>query len=526
MDWDRARSRFDDHRGGESYRPGSSRGYSRRSRSPPRIRSPPPSRLVADTWVPSAGRTYGRTRSRSPPFRRRVSRSPQPYNRDAGPGMYPKAYSSRRFSPRRDIRPRSPASSSRQPRSPFGDDRPRDRNQNMPILRHPRDSPSSGRDTSYYRKERRLPEGRSARPVSPPRHGSISEDDQRKVNAPRSRSPFYAGRRDTTVERFSGQRRRSQSPNEYATKRPSASASISNSRRASPIRDKASPVQRSDRSRSPRFSRERGMPLDLSDRASYTRSKLGTAERKSKSPIAEHTTTRRPSNPYDTGLSWPTEMQGRNNNNQTSYASDVPIQPKAFSCGNNRFSPPGPPHGPKTAPSRPRASNLSLLSAPTRPRGSASFKENGWAGGSVRRGPAPVTSHSTPTGPRSNQLPTPGAETQRPRPYRQGSLSGMSSPHTQRYLKHLVGLNAIIPGGKLFPSELDAVTDKRLFQLDMDKDRLFGQNADSQKIKRIGLRDWDRLDRESSICALKCELAEGHLQCVADTEGSPVGAMF
>jgi hypothetical protein len=37
-----------------------------------------------------------------------------------------------------------------------------------------------------------------------------------------------------------------------------------------------------------------------------------------------------------------------------------------------------------------------------------------------------------------------------------------------------------------------------------------------QRSKRAELRDWDRLDRESSICALKSELAEGNLQRMAD----------
>lgn len=63
---------------------------------------------------------------------------------------------------------------------------------------------------------------------------------------------------------------------------------------------------------------------------------------------------------------------------------------------------------------------------------------------------------------------------------------------------------------------LDSVIGKRLNQLDADKERLLEQMAETQRRKRAGLRDWDRLDRESSICALKSELAEGHLQRMAD----------
>lgn len=70
------------------------------------------------------------------------------------------------------------------------------------------------------------------------------------------------------------------------------------------------------------------------------------------------------------------------------------------------------------------------------------------------------------------------------------------------------------------------MTEKRLSQLDADRGRLFEEFAESQKLKRAGLRDWDKLDRESSICALKSELAEGHLQCITDTEGTLGRALF
>lgn len=112
-------ARFEDHRGGESYRPPAPRGYSRHA-SPTRTRSP---RLVADTWVPSPSRHYGRLRSRSPlPFRRH-SRSPPYRHRDSEPGLFTNS-APRRFSPRRDARLRSPQIGWR-PRSPYGD-RPRD----------------------------------------------------------------------------------------------------------------------------------------------------------------------------------------------------------------------------------------------------------------------------------------------------------------------------------------------------------------------------------------------------------------
>ncbi|KAL4915564.1 hypothetical protein BDW62DRAFT_188114 [Aspergillus aurantiobrunneus] len=528
MDWDRTR-RFDDHRGGESYRPGSSRAYGRRSRSPPRTRSPP-SRLVADTWVPSTGRAYTRPRSRSPLFRRR-SRSPQsynPYNRDASVGSYPKTYTSRRFSPRRNVRPRSPMSSSRRPRSPFGEHRARDIGWSQGTLtsRQARDS-SSGRDYGYYRKERRLPSvGRHTRSRSPLRHGPSFEDDQRLMTTPRTRSPFYGGRRDTATDRYLGHRRRSQSPNDPTPKRPSAPSPLSNSRRSSPFDNKINIPSRSNRSRSPpaslslgrRRSRDWENSLSQNDRMATTKGKLDTLEARCGSSTAEQISAKSFSSQDEAGPSRTSEMQGLMNHIKTSYPSNAPSQPKAFSCNRNKSPPPGLPHGYGTLLSHPRASNISLLSAPTRPRGSSNFKDGGWVGTPIRRGPVPVGSYGTPIAPRSN-LPAPGAEAPPSRSCRHSTVTGASSSHPPRYSKYLVGLTAVVPGGKLPPSEVDNLTEKRLSQLDTDKDRLFEQIAESQKLKRDGLRDWDRLDRESSICALKSELAEGHLQCITDSSG-------
>ncbi|KAL5001398.1 hypothetical protein BDV10DRAFT_159657 [Aspergillus recurvatus] len=533
MDWDRSR-RFDDHRGGESYRPGSSRGYSRRSRSPPRMRSPP-NRLVADTWAPSPGRPYTRPRSRSPPPFRRRSRSPQPYNRAVGVGSYPKTYASRRFSPRREVRARSPVSLSRRPRSPFREDRARDIawSHNTSTTRQSGDSSSSGRDYGYYRAIRRPPSaGRHTRPGSPSRHGPPFDDDQRLT--PRARSPLTNGRRDTTADRYHGQRRRSQSPNGTFAKRPSAPGSMSNSRRSSPLDDRNNSI-RVNRSRSPhtnhalgrRRSRDWGTPTSRNDHVPVLKSKMETPEARAKSPASERTFVKTPSCPTDSEVPQISEIPGRTNHAETSYPSNAPSQPKAFSKNRTRksSSPPGPPHGPKTLPSHPRSSNISLLSAPTRPRGSSNFKDSGWAGPSMRRGPAASGPHGMPIAPRSNQLPVPGPESQRSRSCRLNSVPGISL-NTPRHAKYLVGLNTIVPGGKLAPTELDSITEKRLSQLDTDKDRLFHQIAESQKLKRAGLRDWDKLDRESSICALKSELAEGHLQCIADAEGILGRALF
>ncbi|KAL3483728.1 hypothetical protein BJX62DRAFT_230783 [Aspergillus germanicus] len=535
MDWDRTR-RFEDHRGGESYRPGASRGYSRRSRSPPRIRSPP-SRLVADTWVPSTGRAYGRARSRSPPpFRRRASRSPPAYKRDIGQGSYAKPYSPRKFSPRRDVRPRSPLPPSRRPRSPYGEDRIRDINwgPSASTSRHLRNPSSPGRDSGYFRNDRHLPSvSRYTRSRSPPRHGPLSEDDQRPTTLSRPRSPYYSGRKEFTADRFTGHRRRSQSPNDFLPKRPSAPGSMPNSRRSSPLHDKTIiTAPKTNRSRSPsanylesRLSRDHSVSFIQSDRLSTAKGKLGTPETRSRSPTAEQACAKPTPHQDDLALSRSSEVPGRPNLAKPSYPSNIPSQPKAFANNGHRSPPASLPHGPKTLPSHPRASNVSILSAPTRPRGNPVFKENNWTGAPSRRGPTPAGAHGAPTAPRSAQLTASGVEAQRPRSYRSESMSGVSTS-SQRYSRHLVGLSTIIPGGRLAPSELDTATERRLLQLDMDKDRLFEQNVDNQKLKRIGLRDWDRLHRESSICALKSELAESHLQCITDTEGALGRAVF
>jgi hypothetical protein len=68
---------------------------------------------------------------------------------------------------------------------------------------------------------------------------------------------------------------------------------------------------------------------------------------------------------------------------------------------------------------------------------------------------------------------------------------------------------------------LDHVTERRLVQLENDREKLLEQAAEKQQLKRFGLRDWERLDRESTTNALKSELAEGYLQRMA--EGDSLG---
>ncbi|PWY79531.1 hypothetical protein BO70DRAFT_387714 [Aspergillus heteromorphus CBS 117.55] len=540
MDWDRNR-RFDDHRGGESYRPAGSRGYLRRSRSP-RVHSP---RLVADTWVPPHGRTYGRARSRSPPVSRR--RSPSFYSRDTGNKAYVKACSPpRRFSPRRsEARNRSPPQVSWRSRTPYGESRRRDISWGRNTPKRPRDPSPRSQDFRYPRRERHPSSADSYMKSDI----SFRNSGSRAPLPHRSRSPFQGARRDRNPDISLTPKNRSPSPKGASPLRASTSGSLPGSRRSSSSAEKFNMMSSNIHSRSPTHhnsyggfsghlnhlsSREDSLHV-IKDRPTTedrppTEDRPHTEELRHRSPILEQPMNR--GQCIDTlGLQQHSETHEIASQPNPVYPRNVPLQPKAYSNSLDGQTPPsGPSNGPKTMSLQNRAPNISLLSAPTRPRGSPGFKEAPWSGSPARRGPSSTGLRGPPpTGPRSSILPTgPGVELSRPHlNNRQSSLSGPSyPPRIPRHTSHLAGLRPIIPDGKLLPSSLDVATDKRLSQLDADKDKIFDQIGNSQILRRLGIRDWDRLDRESSICALKSELAEGHLQCIADVEGVHVGAMF
>lgn len=525
-------NRFDDLRGGESYRPGGPRAYLRRSRSPPRVHSP---RLVADTWVPSHSRTYGRVRSRSPPApRRRLSRSPSFYRGEVGMGTYSKPCPSpRRFSPRRgEVRNRSPHQASWRSRSPYGESRQRDISWSRSNHKRPREISPRSHDYRFSRRERNQPSGDIyTKPDIP-----LRDTGSRAQFSHRSRSPFHGGRRERHLDIPLNKKRRSASPKGASPMRTSASGSLPTSRRSSPFTERLNLNSSNAPSRSPPHQNPPRCLSRTSDqssrgeRACSLSRKPAPEEPRHQSPAPERPT----GNGQDFGSvrsqQRVTEAPGLVSGQPDTYQSrNVPVQPKAYGhMLQGQIPPSGPSHGSKVMLQN-RGSNISLLSAPTRPRGGPSFKESSWTASPVRRGPAATGLHgSPPTGPRSSLMSTgPGVELPRPHPSRQGSITGSSYPaRIPRHLSHLAGLHQIIPEGKIIPSALDIAMEKRLSQLETDKDRLFEQIADSQKLRRVGIRDWDRLDRESSICALKSELAEGHLQRIADGEGVHVGAMF
>ncbi|RAL07329.1 uncharacterized protein BO97DRAFT_400405 [Aspergillus homomorphus CBS 101889] len=522
MDWDRSR-RFDDHRGGESYRPAGSRGYIRRSRSPSRIHSP---RLVADTWVPS-NRTYGRARSRSPALRRRSSRSPPFYSRDTVMGPYSKTSSpTRRYSPRREGRNRSPPQLLWQSRSPYGGEMARGRS----TPRRLREPSPPGQDFRQPRRERpSLPTDKYAKAELSVRDGS-----GRMPPLPRPRSPLHPTRRERVSDIVTFQKRLSPSARgDPSPMRTSASGSLPNSRRSSPINERPGTFPHQIRDRSPSHctpSRCHSKHSDLSNRRDARvrpKDKASLEEAKPMLPAIEQAniTERRNPDRADMRRSFDTAEISQT---PVLYSGNVPTQPKAYNSMPTQAPPSGPSHGLKALPQQIRGSSISLLSAPTRPRGGANFKENPWTASTARRGGLSAGLHGAPpTGPRSSLSATGSVvESNRPSSGRQSSVTGITHSRLQRFSSQLSGLRAVIPEGKPLPLGLDASIEKRLSLLETDRDRLVEQATDNQRLNRLGARDWDRLDRESSICALKSELAEGHLQRISDSDSMHIGMTF
>lgn len=54
--------------------------------------------------------------------------------------------------------------------------------------------------------------------------------------------------------------------------------------------------------------------------------------------------------------------------------------------------------------------------------------------------------------------------------------------------------------------------------LKADEEKLAEQVLEKQHLKRTGLRDWERLQRESALNALRSELAEVHLQRMTEED--------
>lgn len=530
--------RFDDRRGGESYRPmnsnrtrrSPSRSYVRHARSPPQTRSP---RLVADTWVPSTSRSYDRLRSRSPPALRRRSRSPSFYNRDFGPGSYRRARSPRRYSPRRDDRPRSPRQILWRQRSPYSGSRSRDISWGRNTSMRPRESSPPSQDFRFSRKERFTSSisDKYSRADAPPRRGISREYAPRTSIPPRGQSPFQVHREH---QPDSAPKWRSTSPKGVSSTNFSAPVSGANSRRPSPLVDRrnlasfdpASPTTQLNSNG--RFSNAPGHSSPGYERTFQTRYKSSGQNELRRSPTEEQTTSfaikEQGQEKYDMSRDAAPHHLGSVHMNQANITSNIPTQPKAYGASLNQVPPSGPSYGSKSLPSHSRGSNICLLSAPTRPRGNLNPRDSVWTGASPRRGIIP---QGPPSGPRGNNFMPQGSGSESINTYhRQNSIAHAGVCRSQRLTNHLAGLCSIVPGGKVFPPSFEISTEKRLSQLEVDKARLFDQVLLKQNSKRSGVRDWDRLDRESSISTLKSELAEGHLQRITGGESVHVGTIF
>lgn len=516
-------SRFDDNRGGESYRPTSrsslrsSLSYARHARSPPRNRSP---RLVADTWAPSASRAYvgRRVRSRSPPAVRRRSRSPsfqRPYGRMRTPP--------RRFSPRQNDRARSPSQSFGRSRSPYSENR--SQNASWGALKQSWETPSPNEDLRYSRRDGFASHihDKYPRHNSPSRHGMIPDTSSR--TSFQNGEPAQGGWRDRHMRSIS--RRRSPSPPRSApSAHTSAPCSGLNSRRSSPLihLDRTIVTPSGFRSRSPTSESTPHQHLpsaqDILPADQARHPKIAQNERANKTAMegrAALCTT------PDLGSGTCTlprygDQQISNHLSPAHATANIPSQPKSYNISQRHLQPGNSYNSNSLTPQR-RGPSISLLSAPTGPRG-GNPRESPWA----RRVPTSTTPHGPPLGPRSSSVHAGlGNDFQQQPIHRQNSTTPTIEPRVQKFTDHLAGLSSIIPGGKLFSSSLDTTAERRLAQLEADRERLFEQTAASQRLKRLVTMDWDKLDRESSVSDLKSELAEGHLQCITDSQSVHLG---
>lgn len=519
--------RFEERRGGESYRPSSR--YSR-SRSPSRVRrprSPPPPhgprnrsppRLGADTWAPRGGHPSERYRSRSPAgFRRSRSPSYHQPQRARSP-LRPR-------SPRRD-RPPSPVRSWRS-RSPYNQ-------------RPSYDQPTRGVGDNFRapyaprspRRERPLspPPGRRA-DISSPSRSTFKERDSYGRPPARSRSP-YRGGRSPRIEPSQGNR--TVSPNKRA------SSGYTSALNSGPTSRRSSPPIVNERLRIPSSGREsrspaqdvpsRRLPNDDVAKASSLSTTVSPSSSEFEKPVpASSTTAHRASHEVVDRR----ERSGRSRSPRPHRGGVMPDdrddglrdqRPNSSRNSQDRTLPSAP-SATTSSSSQSRSSNLSLLSAPTRPRGVSGYsnRDPTWSTSSTpRRAPstphAPHAPHAPPTGPRNRYAYSPPAhDLHRGPSYRHSSNAPVSHQRSTK-VNYLATLPTVINGGRLLPLAFDFSIEKRLLNLKADEERLVEQALEKQLLKRQGLRDWDRLQRESALNALRSELAEVHLQRMTEED--------
>lgn len=479
--------------------------HGHRARSSSRGPSP---RLAADTWVPSGSRAYAgrRPRSRSPRTARRRSRSPSPQSVD-GQGYRRRTRTPpRRLPVERDASLRQRAQFTGRRRSPI-DMKHRGADASSRI-KSPNRSPSSENTTVS-----RGTEASSLRAAEQHSHHAAAASG--RSMAREARTPLSPEPRNPVQEKY----RYSQVGNKPGRASPGAKGylhtwSSSDTSRRSP------PLVQSDRiAIVPPSSRNRPSAGELaSDKIKDTAIPLQTRRSSLNPPRLT---------PTATGLSSVVEDQATM---QETISRDLgiygnPNQFRDHTGPQRRAQPPGSDYGSSAVSSHARGSNLSLSSAPTAPRGS-NLRET-WTESPSRRIAAPGGLHGPPHGPRGSSIqPVAAHEASRHPIHRQTSAAPSLQARTQRTGSYLADLPLVLPGGKPMASALDNTTERRLLQLEADRERLFGHVTDSQKARRLGIMDWDKLDRESSISALRSELADGHLQRISDGEGMPMGITF
>ncbi|OJJ44839.1 hypothetical protein ASPZODRAFT_134229 [Penicilliopsis zonata CBS 506.65] len=539
MIWDRDR-RFDDRRGGETYRPpersGRSPGFIRHRRSPSRARSP---RFSADSWVPPARSTSHRIPSRSrPPFRHR-SRSPAP-RRETQAGYYRRSRSPRRHSPRREERPKSPSINWRT-KTPYAinaikgfRDETRDQSPQKRVSEAP---PPGGNQISLHRECDRssLPTANTLlEHPSPAPRGSTWECKHQPPIHTRSRSPFQKGHPHS----LSGDTiaRRSPSPRRAPSVYTSAADSVNTSTRSSPQHhgDTGKTAYNSTTSRSPTMRPAQTRQYSQPDIASRSQEKSTsqvsglTHTGMEKVPLVEDriAPAMEKGNPKTKSTGLP--LLNPKSPNDNKVTRDAPTQPKSHNLTQNHLPPSGPTHGSRASFPQVRGPNISLLSAPTRPRGGPNARENSWLGTPIpRRGHIVSVTRPPPSGPRGSfPPPVPVSDLHRHSPYRQGNSAVPNHSRPSKASTLISGLLPMIPGGKLLPLGLDSATMKRLSHPLSDKERLMEQVTEKQNTKRLELREWERLERESSISTLKSELSEGHLQRMTENDHFSGTALF
>ncbi|KAJ9663226.1 hypothetical protein H2198_000987 [Neophaeococcomyces mojaviensis] len=527
-----------------------------------------------DSYIPPTSVRAQRNRSRSPPAYRRRSRSPPPRGRtELFPD---RARSPpRRYSPPRNGRPRSPIRRrSRSPygaraRSP-DTKRPRD------FSPGPRRSPKRERLDSPPRNRYDRPLSPPRRPLSPPRAAYRSRsrtppkrDDRRPNYADetwrrRSSSPRPSGPGSTNTSR------RSSPP-----VRPDRASLPGSAHSPAPYRERDRPYDTyTSRPRSPRNERDyqdRSRDPSLSqardrDRDDYPPTGLAPPTGP-KSAGGDYTDRPPPSGPsrgpsYNPQASPPTGPSStfsaptRPRGGGTRYDNPPPSRdftsPSAALRGRTSLTYRAPGYRPPTysaphsslehIPIAPSAPVNNSPAPPSGPRGSATPSRGAYPSGPSRSSSTTYqsnadfpyrtnsnnsTSTTYPRSQRFNTIPTtptptgPAALTTTFTANGTSTASPASATPLSANLKgnvaqaHLATLERIVPGGRRTPgltSGMNPTQEAKMKQLEDDAERIRADIVEKQKSKRETLREWDVRERESSIAALKSDLAEESLR--------------